>query len=66
MTFSELNQIRLALKMLFSNYYWFDGIDLIMKNNSLVFNIGTRGNVDIKKFLPKKYKNIPFIITHHS
>lgn len=61
MSFSEINQVRIALKMLFSNYSWFDGIDLIFNEDwSLIVSVS--GKPDVKKLIPTKFEKIPVII----
>ncbi len=59
MTFFELNQARIALKMIFSNYAWFDGILIIGGSKlSLLVNVNSP-DVKIEQYIPKQYKNVP-------
>jgi hypothetical protein len=58
MTFSELNQARIVLKMIFSNYAWFNSI-LIVGGSELSLVVNVNSNVKLEKYIPKQYKHAP-------
>jgi hypothetical protein len=54
LSFTELNQARLSLKMFLSNYAWFNGT--LIADGRLIVYINS-SNPKIKEIIPSVYKN---------
>lgn len=59
LTFCDINQARVSLKMLLSNYSWFNGIVIVNKHGWMLEVNVNSSDPKVKALIPQFHKDVP-------
>lgn len=64
LTYSDINQARVSLKMILANYSWFDSVVIVNRDGWLLEVQINRSDSKIKDIVPNVHKDVPVHVNY--